>query len=248
MARPYSQLGCTLVMVGIAAACDSGAFCYPRTQSELNDALLNPRCAVVSVLEFDAERLDASSERDDLDFQLNLDPSYCVTNCEGRPRPLLRHAVIDNVLVSMSTDFDSATVTRYRGGTIMAREIDITLGESEFRDTVSFSVFQDGRVRLRSTGTMDSWRLLIARAMPSWEGVTVEIDPSAQPVNLLSFSDAETVTLSQAQAFGSRAQEIRVGDMSADVLETYARWLESEGFTGTLARETGGDPTLPRSP
>jgi len=220
-------------------ACDVGSFCYPTTQSALNEDLLNPRCSVVSVSEFDGERLDATTEREDVELWLDVDG--------GEARSPLKHAAIDNLSVSMSTGFESATVTRYVGGTIEAREIDVTLDERDI-GAVGFNVAQGGRVRIRSTRSMERWVTFIARASPTWEGVTVEVDPSAHPVNLLQWSEPAGITLQQLQQFGSRAEEIIVGDMAADTLDRYAEWLESEAFAGTLARFLGEEPVLPRPP
>jgi len=232
--------------VATAVGCDGGGFCFPTTQEGLNEALPDDRCLTIRVLDFDAEFLDASSERDDIELSVN--PGYCVefNQCQGEG-PILKTAHIDHIPVS-AINLESVVVTRYQGGSVRAPSIDMTLDEPPTfgLSSAGFTVMDGGSVRLRATAPMEGWRRLDVGAQPSWEGVTVEIDLLAQPVNELGISGSG-LNLAQLQQFGARAREISVA-LTADVADAYAAWLESEGFTGTLVVLIDGQSTeiLPR--
>ncbi len=239
-----------LLLLTATVGCSDGVpRCYPVTQVELDAALVNDRCREIHVLDFDEERLDASSDRDDIELFIN--PGYCVTfdQCQAVD-PVLKTAHVDNIRVS-AVNLESVVVTRYQGGSVRVPSIDMTLDEAPTfgLSSAGFTVLDGGSVRLRATAPMDGWRHMRAAALPSWEGVTVEVDPAAQPTTVLALV-GDGLNLVQLQQFGSKAQEIKATALSAEVLEAYASWLEAEEFAGSLT--IGGpddEPTviLPRS-
>jgi len=205
--------------------------CYVANQRDVDEKISDKACRELWTLNYQDESLQASSERTDI--SLSVAP--------GDEDSRLKHVTLDHVAVGQVAGVESITVTRYQRGSMIAESLDLTFDESpivlsagrEIGGVITFIVKEGGSVRLQATAPMDGWRRMHAKALPSWEGVTVEIDPAARPVTELTFG-GEGMSLGQLQQFGALAQVIHTGPMPTDLLTEYVAWLESEGFVGTL--------------
>ncbi len=232
-------------MTMVGAGCGGAEqVCYVASQLELNEKIVDEHCLLLWAYEFSDETLEASSERTDIELS--------VINA-GVESPALKHVVLDHVKSGSIANLESITVTRYQGGMVSAGLLDLTFGESpiiatnlegseaEVGGTIAFQAREAGSVRLRATGTMDGWRFMSIGALPSWQGVVVEVDPAAQPTTELYVAEQEGLALEQLHQFGAKLQAIYAGRMPTALLEPYAGWLESQGFAGTLFHTVADD-------
>ena len=236
------SLSSLIVLLG---GCDgSGAFCYIGQQSDVDEALSDPTCTNLSLENYIGTELVVETERDDVTlFARGDDDTGGLTSIR-----------IGHVAASISAPNATIVADPYWGGSISGRDLDITFDEAPQvvgleSPIVILQAMNGGSLALHATKPMDQWRSVLVEALPSWEGVTVAVDPEAQPTTTLSLQNFVGVSLAQLQPFGTKMQRIQSRKMDETLAEAWASWLESEGYAGTFVQILGDgneEQILPR--
>lgn len=222
----YALFGGLFVYIG----CNGGeAICYASSQTELTDRVADAGCSSVFLVDYPDEEVSASAERD---------VELVVTQSSSA----LRRVFLNHVGFTGAISLESLQIVDHQGSPLAvdADTVDVELGADvpESRRTFAVQLMSQDEVtlRVRAAGSMDGWTVR-PTVTGSWESVTLDVDPSAQPTGTLQLqgSIGADMRLDQMQAFGSAMQRIEMGYVFPETTKNlYIDWLESSGFSGTL--------------